>query len=369
MSVTSGPDHGVMEGKGSYNRHSRIPAGGGALALPLLEEAVRKIELDDGNAPVVVADYGSSQGKNSLTPMRAAIRVLRERMDADRPVFVFHIDQSTNDFNTLFEVLTTDPERYALDEPNVFSCAIGRSFYETVFPPGHVHLGWCSYAAVWLSRIPGPIPGHFVAHRSTGDVHAAFERQAAQDWKAFLSLRARELRSGGRLVVVLPGLDDEGESGLADLFDHANRALTEMVDAREIRAEERERMVLGTYPRRRCELLAPFRARGQFQDLRVERCDLPPLPDAAWADYERDGNVESVSKQTCPILPFRFCSITGTFALAGPGCRAVPHLRRPLRESIEAASGHPTGTIGLIRANNGSCQAEHVESDAVRSSK
>jgi hypothetical protein len=125
-------------------------------------------------------------------------------------------------------------------------------------------------------------------------VHAAFERQAAQDWEAFLSLRTRELRSGGRLVVVLPGLDDEGESGLADLFDHANGALTEMVDAGEIRADEREQMVLGTYPRRRCELLAPFRVRGQFQDLRVEHYDIAPLADIAWADYERDGNVDAL---------------------------------------------------------------------------
>jgi len=369
MSVTSGPDHGVMEGKGSYNRHSRIPAGGGALALPLLEEAVRKIELDDGNAPVVIADYGSSQGKNSLTPMRAAIRVLRERMDTDRPVFVFHIDQSTNDFNTLFEVLTTDPERYALDEPNLFSCAIGRSFYETVFPPGHVHLGWCSYAAVWLSRIPGPIPGHFVAHRSTGDVHAAFERQAAQDWEAFLSLRARELRSGGRLVVVLPGLDDEGESGFADLFDHANRALTEMVDAREIRAEERERMVLGTYPRRRCELLAPFRARGQFQDLRLERCDLASLPDAAWADYKRDGNVEAlVSKHALFFRSVFVPSLALSLAQAQDAARCrifADHFENRLKQRL-ATQPAPLDsfvqTMVLARQND-------VKRDAVRSSK
>jgi hypothetical protein len=35
--------HGVMEGKGAYNKHAKIPAGGGALALPHLENAVRKI--------------------------------------------------------------------------------------------------------------------------------------------------------------------------------------------------------------------------------------------------------------------------------------------------------------------------------------
>jgi hypothetical protein len=83
---------------------------------------------------------------------------------------------------------------------------------------------------MWLSHIPTLIPGHFVARRSTGLERAAFERQAAEDWEAFLSLRARELRLGGRLVIVLAALNDQGVSGLEDLMDHANAVLAELVD-------------------------------------------------------------------------------------------------------------------------------------------
>jgi SAM dependent carboxyl methyltransferase len=290
----SARDHGVMEGKGAYNRYAKLPAGGGALAMPLWEKAVRSVELETGERPIVIADYGSSQGKNSLAPMRVAIRTLRERLGPDRSISVFHIDQPSNDFNSLFEVLDTDPDSYT-HEPNVFPCAVGKSFYKKIFPPEHVHLGWCSYAAVWLSRIPARIPGHFIAHRSTGAEHAAFARQAAEDWEAFLSLRAGELRPGGRLVVALPALNDDGVSGLEDLMDHANTVLAEMVYEGALRAEERERMVLGSYPRRRCDLLAPFQASGQFEDLRVESCDLFPLADALWADYERDGDNEALA--------------------------------------------------------------------------
>jgi S-adenosylmethionine-dependent carboxyl methyltransferase len=287
--------HGVMEGGGSYNRHARIPAGGGNLALPVLEQAARSITLDDGNQPVVVADYGSSQGKNSLAPMRTAITALRARVGPDRAICVVHIDQAANDFNTLFQVLHSDPDRYSLNDPNVFPSAIGRSFYESVFPKGHVHLGWSSYAAVWLNRIPRLIPGHFVALASTGDVREAFELQAADDWKSFLSLRAGELRPGGRLVIVLPGLTDEGVAGFEPLFRHANEALAEMVAEGPISAAERASMVLGTYPRRRCELLAPFSTDGQFCGLTVELCDLSALPDAAWAEYQRDGDKDVLS--------------------------------------------------------------------------
>src|SRR6516164_6417032 len=286
--------HGVMEGKGAYNKHAALPASGASLALPFLEKAVRNLALEHAPRPVVIADYGSSQGKNSLAPIQLAITNLRHRTGPSRPIMVYHIDQPTNDFNPLFEVLATDPGRYALDDPHVFPCAIGRSFYERVLPDASVHLGWSSYAAVWLSRIPTFIPGHFVHLASTGDVRVAFDRQAADDWRLFLSLRAGELRAGGRLVVVLPALSDDGISGFEPLFNCANTLLGEIVHEGVISNEERKGMVLGTYARRRAQLLEPFSANGQFQSLSVEHCELFDLPDAAWADYQRDGNVQAL---------------------------------------------------------------------------
>jgi hypothetical protein len=195
-----------MEGNGAYNKHAKLPADGAALALPLLEKAIREVKLDPGDESIVIADYGSSQGKNSLAPMQVAISRLRKRIRPNRAISIFHIDQPSSDFNSLFEVLDADPNRYGVDEPEVYSAAIGKSFYEKVLPSGSVHLGWSSYAAVWLSRVPALIPGHFISICSTSTVHAEFERQAAQDWEAFLTLRARELRPGGQLVVVLPGI-------------------------------------------------------------------------------------------------------------------------------------------------------------------
>ncbi len=287
-------NHGVMEGGGSYNLHAKIPAGGGSLALPYLEKAAQACAIPAGSSAIVIADYGSSQGKNSLSPMRAAIRCLRTRAGSERPIMVVHVDQHANDFNTLFDVLHSDPERYAADDPNVFPSAIGRSFYESVIPPNQVDLGWCSYAAVWLRRIPSLIPGHFMSLGCTGEVRAAFDLQAAEDWRLFLSLRARELRAGGRLVVVLPGLSDTGGSGLEPVFNSANAVLAELVDERVISEDDRKRMVLGSYPRRRAQLLEPFRADGQFHSLSVEHCELVELPDAAWADYQVNGDLQAL---------------------------------------------------------------------------
>jgi hypothetical protein len=294
----------VMEGGGAYNRHATFQAAGARLAIPFLEKALREVSLDPADLPIVIADYGSSQGKNSLAPLRIAIENLRPRLGPNRPISVFHVDQPANDFNTLFEVLDVDPDSYALDDANVFPCAIGRSFYENVLPPDSVHLGWCSYAAVWLSRIPTLISGHFIARRGTDAERAAFRRQAAQDWETFLSLRARELRPGGRLVVVLPALNDEGtpSPGLEALMDHANAVLGEMVDEGTLRPDERERMVLGSYARRRCDLLAPFEPDGQFQGLSVECCHLSELADPTCVGLQRDGDDDAVATRLAQIF-------------------------------------------------------------------
>jgi SAM dependent carboxyl methyltransferase len=295
MSNEHGPSHGVMEGRGAYNKHAKLPADGAALALPLLAPATRDVELGVGEEPIVIADYGSSQGKNSLAPIQAAIRGLRKRIGSQRAISVFHIDQSANDFNSLFEVLDTDPNRYVVDEPEVYPAAIGKSFYEQVLPPGSVHLGWSSYAAVWLSRVPTLIPNHFISIRSTGTVRAEFERQAAQDWEAFPTLRARELRSGGRMLVVLPGITDDGLSGFESIFDDANAVLEEMVADGAITSEERSGMVLRAHPRRKRDLLAPFEHMGKFQQLHVEDFAISEVLDAAWAQYERDRDQESLA--------------------------------------------------------------------------
>jgi hypothetical protein len=295
MATERNPSHGVMEGKGSYNRHATLPADGAALALPLLKKAVGTLNVGSRDERLVIADYGSSQGKNSLVPIRLAIGGLRKRIGPDRAISVFHIDQPSNDFNSLFEVLGSHPDRYVLDDPNVYPAAIGKSFYERVLPDASVHLGWSSYAAVWMSRVPSRIPGHFIGIRSTGAVRTEFDRQSARDWRAFLTVRARELRPGGRLVVVLPGIDDSGSAGIEPLFDHANAALEEMVVDGAISADERFQMTLAAHPRRRRDLFEPFDLNGTFQQLRVEDFAMSEVADGAWLQYDRDGDKDALA--------------------------------------------------------------------------
>lgn len=67
----------AMEGHGFYNRNSSMQAAGNATALALWEKAAQSVDL--GKETLVIVDYGSSQGLNSMEPISTAIRVLRVR--------------------------------------------------------------------------------------------------------------------------------------------------------------------------------------------------------------------------------------------------------------------------------------------------
>lgn len=295
MSNQRAGSYAVMEGNGEYNKHAKLQAGGASLAVPFLEKAIQNITLDSSNSPIVIADYGSSQGKNSLIPMRCAVRSLRKRVGPDRALSVFHIDQPSNDFNSLFRVVHEDPDTYTLDDPKIYPAAVGRSFYEKVLPPESVDLGWSAYALMWLSRRPTLIPDHFIPFCSKSEARNEFDLQAAKDWEAFLSLRASELRPGGRLVVVLPGIAEDGSVGLEPLFHHANAVLEEMVTAGVITSTERSQMTLMNHLRPERDLLSPFRRDGEFSGLVVEDCQRRVLLDSAWQEYERSGDEQALA--------------------------------------------------------------------------
>jgi len=280
---------GAMEGGGAYNRHAGLQAAGGTLALDALRLAAESVVLEMADQPIVIAEYGVSQGRNSQLPMRMAITALRARVGPDRPGFVYHEDLPVNDFGSLFEVLESAPDRYARDDPHVYPCAIGRSFYESVLPPAYVHLRWSAYAAMWLSSVPIPVADHIYVPCMKGASSAAFREQGKEDWQKFLSLRATELRPGGRLVVVLPGADDDGLTGFEPLMNDANDVLTQMAGEGAITADERAHMVLASFGRPLRELLTAFEIDGRFCGLSVEHHERLPVPDAVWDAFLHDG--------------------------------------------------------------------------------
>ena len=281
----------AMEGKGAYNRNSQVQAAGSSPALPMLERAAKSATLPAAPQPIVIADYGSSQGHNSLVPIAAAIEVLRERCGPEPEISVVHTDLPQNDFTVLFQTLLNDSNIYLRTGSAVFASAVGRSFYGQVLPSNTVTLGWTSWAVQWLSKAPGPIPDQIqVAYSKDTKTQAVYHKQAAEDWQNFLSARGRELCRGGRLVMLTMALDENGEFGYRPLLEAMYAALVEMASSGFIRAEELHRMAIPTVGRSREDFLAPFGTNRKFGGLRVEEIDIFCGEDHIWAEYEQHGD-------------------------------------------------------------------------------
>jgi SAM dependent carboxyl methyltransferase len=282
------PPAAAMEGQGGYNRNSRVQAGGLSASLPMFERAAWAAKVPAGSQPVLIADYGCSEGRNSLAPMRAAIGVLRERVGRDHAISVVHTDLPENDFTVLFQTLLSSPESYLGKDAAVWASAVGRSFYEQVLPSNSVTLGWSSWAVQWLSRTPAIIPDHVQASFSRdAGVRAAFAKQSAEDWRHFLVARGLELCPGGRLAVVAMAVDDQGEFGYTPLLHAMYETLLEMVDNGFISSQELRQMCIPTVGRRRLDFLAPFGVNGVFSGLRVEEIEIFFAEDHFWSEFQQ----------------------------------------------------------------------------------
>jgi hypothetical protein len=283
----------AMEGEGGYNRNSQVQAGGLSPALPMLERAAWSAALPLEPQLIVVADYGCSEGHNSLAPMHTAIRVLRQRIKQDRAIMVAHSDLPENDFTGLFQTLIGSPESYLQKDAAVYASAIGRSFYQQILPSGSVTLGWSSWAVQWLSRTPAMIPDQVqVAVSQDASARAAFSAQAAEDWEKFLVARGHELCPGGRLVILTMAVDDKGEFGYRPLLEAMYTTLVEMADEGFLCAQELHGMAIPTVGRSRADFLAPFGVDRRYSGLRIEEIEVFFGEDHIWADFEERRNAQ-----------------------------------------------------------------------------
>jgi salicylate 1-O-methyltransferase len=284
---------GLMKEAVYYDRHSHYQQAVVALGLPLLERACDLIPKPRFENDIMIVDYGSASGGNSLLLMQSAIRGIRRRISEQVPIIILHNDQAGSDFSALFKLVYETEESYLQNNLNVFTYAIGRSFYHHLTPSGRVYLGWTSSSAHWLSRVPGALSGHFWYRRRMASQAPYFAEQARSDWLTFIERRARELVPGGHLVAMLVGEDADGNCGGDRLLDFTNEVLQRMVDAHVLRAAEYERMVFPVYFRTLDELKEPFASYPLAGTVALDHCEQVTPPNLLWTQYQNSGDAES----------------------------------------------------------------------------
>jgi hypothetical protein len=289
-----------MKGAGYYDRHSGAQLSAIQALQDWVDDAVANLPLRDPAQPVSVLDLGSSEGHNAIRMMAAIVAGLRRR--TDQPLQAIYSDLASNNFNQLFANLQ-EARRAGHFAAGVYSGAVGGSFYGPLLPPGTVHLATCFNAICWLDRLPAVPLTDFVAYRrplptqtglavSPPAATAAFTRQAEQDLVQFLGCRARELVSGGKLLLASPG--DTDQVRLCDgLYDLLNDACLDLIAAGQLEREGYERLTMPCYYRTVAELLAPLEredspVRGAFT---VDRAEALEVPIPFLVEFRRGGDV------------------------------------------------------------------------------
>src|SRR5437870_13104368 len=75
VSASHSEEH--MLGHGFYNKHSHEQAKANMYALPLIVEAINRIDLAQRRGEFRIADYGPAHGQTMLLPMKTAITQMR----------------------------------------------------------------------------------------------------------------------------------------------------------------------------------------------------------------------------------------------------------------------------------------------------
>ncbi|CAF0856886.1 unnamed protein product [Adineta steineri] len=191
----------------NYNDNSHPQLVAVDSTIPYIREAINVFDIQSSSTPVIIADFGSAHGSNSLYAMKMIIQCLREanKIANEKEILVIHNDLPTNDWITLFNLLNKDDTYYSL--------ANGRSFYESCLPPNSLSIGYSSTSLHWLSRKPCNISNHCASLFAQGNELRAFQEQAHLDWTHFLEYRSRELITGGILILLIPSIDDQGSNG------------------------------------------------------------------------------------------------------------------------------------------------------------
>jgi gibberellin A4 carboxyl methyltransferase len=285
-----------MVGGGYYDAHSSFQADTAASVAALLQQAVAALIMP-ADGEITIADYGCSEGRNSMATVTTALELLLA--GGARGLAVVHNDLPTNDWNTLARNLS-GAGSYLAKYPQARALFAPRGFFEQVTPSASISFGTSGSAAHWLSRQPPDLDIPRSLYRSDAPPAelAKILKQAAADWQAFLAARAEELQPGGVLLVQMLGADGSTDpvrvsaSGLLRLM---NECVLALVDAGEIPKEVYARYCFPVVPRTVEEAVAPVTG-SLAGKLELLHCGLTPVASPYQGALDRTGDVPAFAK-------------------------------------------------------------------------
>ena len=277
-------------------------------AIPRVLAAVDEIQLQS-EEHWCFSDMGCADGGTSLDLWRSVTRHCRQRSASD--IQIVYADQAKNDFNALVGIVhgLTQFESYLHELPDVHALESGSSFYQPILPANSLHLGFSATAMHWLRNTPVKLSDHIHMVGAKGSELQAFEQQGREDWCTILLHRARELKPGGRLVLVNFCRDEQGQylgnTGGVNMFDNFNANWHHFLDAGDITDHEYQAMTLPQYYNTVEEFRAPFENTDSDvykAGLRLESIETAVVPCPFAEDYKTHGDADRFAKAYIPTI-------------------------------------------------------------------
>jgi hypothetical protein len=278
----------------------------------LVVAAVAKIPAPAPDAPFAIVDYGAADGGTSMDLMRRAVEAIRAR-ESGRQITLTYTDLPHNDFGALFR-LTQGLIGPPTDTPlaathDLFIFASGASFYRQIVPDGALSLGFSATAMHWLSARPCMIADHVQAVGAAAVERENFRARSLADWNMILLHRARELREGGRLVMMNFCVDEHGRylghTGGVNMFDEFARHWRALRDARRISETEYVDATFQQFYKTPNEFAAPLRdpdSEVYRAGLRLEHISTMVTPCPYAAAHREHGDPAAFARAYVPTL-------------------------------------------------------------------
>ena len=277
------------------------------IATPRVLDA---ISTSDNQSTFTMADMGCADGGTSLDMIRSVIARLSQ-LNPGIQIAVVYADQPANDFNALVNIIhgRTQFNTWMDEFDNAWPLFSGSSFYLQAVPDDTLDLVFSATAMHWLSKKPCDISNHVHMVGAEGKELAQFASQARKDWETILLCRARELKSGAKMVLVNFCRDKNGHylgnTGGVNMFDTFDEIWREFIEAGRITEQEYLNMTLPQYYHTAEEFSAPLldiESRCFKAGLRLENIETSVVPCPFAEQFKTNGDVKSFADGLIPTV-------------------------------------------------------------------
>lgn len=280
------------------------------IATPRVLDTLGAINLSADSGGFMMADMGCADGGTSLEMIRSALSKLQQ-LAPGLDATVVYADQPANDFNALVNIVhgRTAFDSWIEEFENAWPLFSGSSFYLQAVPDNTLDLVFSATAMHWLSKKPCNITDHVHMVGATGGELEQFATQAREDWETILMCRARELKSGGRMVLVNFCRDDSGRylgnTGGINMFDTFNEIWREFIELGRVTMEEYQNMTLPQYYHNIEEFCAPLsdpESSCYRAGLRLDSIETQVVPCPFSQQFKADGDVKAFADGLIPTV-------------------------------------------------------------------